>query len=103
MTRRFVPPGVLSAIGINELGCREVLGVRVGDSESEGSWNDTLAWLKERGLSGVEVVISDDHRGLVKAIQRHFQGASWQRCQVHLMRNVLGVTPGIYGIGCLRA
>jgi transposase-like protein len=85
--------GVLSAIGINELGYREVLGVRVGDSESEGSWNDTLAWLKERGLSGVEVVISDDHRGLVKAIQRQFQGASWQRCQVHLMRNVLGVTP----------
>jgi transposase-like protein len=85
--------GVFSAIGINELGYREVLGVRVGDSESEGSWNDTLACLKKRGLSGVDVVISDDHRGLVKAIQRHFQGASWQRCQVHLMRNVLGVTP----------
>lgn len=85
--------GMLTAVGVNEQGYREVLGIRIGDSESEGSWNDTLSWLRERGLSGVEVVVSDDHRGLVKAIQRHFQGAMWQRCQVHLMRNVLGVTP----------
>jgi putative transposase len=85
--------GVLTAIGVNDQGYREILGIRIGDSESEGSWNDTLSWLRDRGLSGVEVVVSDDHRGLVKAVQRHFQGAMWQRCQVHLMRNVLGVTP----------
>jgi transposase-like protein len=85
--------GVLTAIGVNDQGYREVLGIRIGDSESEGSWNDTLSWLRDRGLSGVDVVVSDDHRGLTKAVRRHFQGAMWQRCQVHLMRNVLGVTP----------
>jgi putative transposase len=85
--------GVLTAIGVNDQGYREVLGIRIGDRESEGSWSDTLSWLRDRGLSGVDVVVSDDHRRLTKAVRRHFQGAMWQRCQVHLMRNVLGVTP----------
>ena len=52
-----------------------------------------FTWLKTRGLQGVELLVSDDHAGLVKAAQRHFQGGLWQRCQVHLQRNVLGRTP----------
>jgi putative transposase len=79
--------------GVNEQGLREVLGLWLGDSESEGTWADMFAGLKRRGLRGVEVLVSDDHAGLVKAAQRAFQGGLWQRCQVHLGRNVLGRTP----------
>src|ERR687885_938099 len=79
--------------GVNEQGMREVLGLWLGDSESEGTWADMFANLKRRGLRGVEVLVSDDHAGLVKAAQRYFQGVLWQRCQVHLGRNVLGRTP----------
>ena len=79
--------------GVNEQGMRELLGLWLGDSESEGTWTDMFAGLKRRGLRGVEVLVSDDHAGLVKAVQRHFQGIRWQRCQVHLQRNVLGRTP----------
>jgi putative transposase len=79
--------------GVNAQGRREILGLSLGDSESEGTWADMFAWLKRRGLHGVEVLVSDDHAGLVKAAQRAFQGVIWQRCQVHLQRNVLGRTP----------
>jgi putative transposase len=83
----------LIVCGINTEGHREVLGLRLGDSESEATWTDMFTWLKKRGLQGVEVLVSDDHAGLVQAAQRHFQGVIWQRCQVHLVRNVLGRTP----------
>jgi len=83
----------LIAIGINEEGYREVLGLDIGDSESEGTWERLFKRLRDRGLRGVELITSDDHRGLVKALRRQFQGAAWQRCQTHLMRNVLGQTP----------
>src|SRR5690606_16909202 len=56
-------------------------------------WSEFFTWLKQRGLTGVDLVVSDHHGGLVNAIRRHFQGASWQRCQVHLMRNVLDAAP----------
>ena len=78
--------------GVNEQGHREILGLRIGDSESEGFWLDTFRWLKQRGLKGVRYVVSDDHSGLVNAAKRCFQGAIWQRCQVHFMRNVLSHT-----------
>ncbi|PIX05185.1 MAG: hypothetical protein COZ77_02560, partial [Gallionellales bacterium CG_4_8_14_3_um_filter_54_18] len=56
--------------------------------------NCDIAFLNEgRGLSGVYFVISDDHCGITKAVDKHFQGATWQRCQVHLMRNLLGHSP----------
>jgi putative transposase len=84
---------VLIALGINEEGYREVLGLSLGDSESESTWSTFFRSLKERGLSGVDLMVSDDHLGLVKAAERYFQGAMWQRCQTHLMRNVLGATP----------
>ncbi len=65
----------------------------VGDSESEASWSEFFASLKHRGLAGVDLVVSDQHGGLVKSIRRHFQGATWQRCQTHFMRNILDATP----------
>jgi putative transposase len=81
------------AVGINEEGYREVLGLMLGDSESEASWREFFAWLKSRDLRGVDVVVSDSHSGLVKALQTEFQGCTWQRCQTHFMRNLLDATP----------
>jgi putative transposase len=72
-------------------GFREILGVEVADTESEASYQQLFRSLKERGLLGVELVVSDDHEGLKAAVFRHFQGASWQRCQVHYTRNLLGM------------
>ena len=85
--------GVMIAVGINTEGYREVLGLMLGDSESEASWREFFSWLKDRNLRGVELVVSDDHKGLVKAIRTHFQGVTWQRCQTHFMRNIIDATP----------
>jgi putative transposase len=70
-------------------GRREVLGCDVGDSETEAFWTEFLRDLRDRGLHGVQLVISDSHRGLIKATDTVLQGAAWQRCRVHFMRNVL--------------
>ena len=86
-----VSQGVLVAIGISAAGYREVLGCWVAESESEASWGAVFSELKERGLRGVSYVVSDDHAGMVKAIERHFQCAVWQRCQVHFVRNALAL------------
>ena len=86
-----VSQGVLVAIGISAAGYREVLGAWVAESESEASWGAVFLELKQRGLRGVRYVVSDDHAGMVKAIDRHFQGAVWQRCQVHFVRNALSL------------
>jgi transposase-like protein len=85
--------GLLIAIGINEDGHREVIGFKLADSESESSWGTFFAELKDRGLESVDMVTSDNHKGLVKAISKHFQGAVWQRCQTHFSRNVLDKAP----------
>jgi len=85
--------GLLIAVGVNEEGYREVLGLMVGDSESEESWSEFFLWLKQRGLHGVDLVVSDHHNGLIRAIHKYFQGATWQRCQTHFMRNILDKTP----------
>jgi putative transposase len=84
---------VVVAIGINALGYREVLGIAVGDSEAEGFWRQFLGSLKERGLQGTRLVISDAHLGLTAAIKRMFQGCCWQRCRVHFLRNLLSHVP----------
>jgi transposase-like protein len=86
-----VSQGVLVVCGIDTRGYREVLGCWVAESESEASWGAVFAQLKQRGLKGVRYVVSDDHAGMVKAIERHFQGAVWQRCQVHFVRNALSL------------
>lgn len=82
--------GVLIVVGIDDEGYREALGMWCADLESEATWSGVFRELKERGLEGVTYVVSDDHEGLTTAIARYFQGAIWQRCQVHFMRNVLG-------------
>jgi putative transposase len=84
-----VSRGVLLVVGISEDGYREILGTYTANSESETTWSEVFRDLRDRGLSGVEYVVSDDHKGLRAAIDRHFQGALWQRCQVHFLRNVL--------------
>lgn len=66
----------LIATGVNAQGYREILGLQLGDSESEASWTSLFTWLKRRGLQGVDLVVSDDHGGLVKAVRVQFQGAS---------------------------
>jgi transposase-like protein len=81
--------GVLLVVGIDEDGYREILATSTANTESETTWSEVFADLRDRGLQGVRFVVSDDHRGLRAAIDRHFQGALWQRCQVHLLRNVL--------------
>jgi putative transposase len=88
-----VSKAVVIATGVREDGHREVLGVAVGDSEDELFWRTFLTSLKERGLSGVQLVISDQHAGLVAAIGRCFQGAAHQRCRVHFARNLLACVP----------
>ena len=90
---RVVGRAALIVSGITEDGKREILGIRIGDTESFSTWDETFRWLKSRGLGGVMFVISDSHGGLPQAITKHFQGASWQRCQVHLMRNLLSFSP----------
>jgi len=84
---------VVVATGIAADGAREILGLDVGDSEDEIFWRGFLTTLKQRGLGGVQLVISDQHAGLVKALRRCFQGAGHQRCRVHFARNLLAHVP----------
>ena len=87
---RIVSRAVVVATAVCASGDREVLGVDVGDSEDEVFWTAFLRGLRDRGLHGVRLVISDAHAGLKASIARVFVDASWQRCKVHLMRNLLG-------------
>ena len=92
-TGQVVSMAVVVATGIAADGSREILGTDVGDSEDETFWRGFLTSLKSRGLSGVRLVISDQHAGLVKALRRCFQGAGHQRCRVHFARNLLAHVP----------
>ena len=74
---------VLIAIGINQEGFRQVLAVELASRESQTTWRDLLLSLRDRGLSGVEFVVSDDHSGLRRAIREILPEACWQRCYVH--------------------
>ena len=93
---------VLVAIGINWEGKRQVLAVEMANRESQSSWKDFLLRLKERGLSGVEFVVSDDHAGLKKAISEVLTEAAWQRCYVHFLRNALDYLPRKADDDCLQ-
>jgi putative transposase len=88
---RVVSQGVLIVSAVREDGMREILAVEVADTESEATYQQLFRSLKRRGLKGVQLVVSDDHESLKSAIERYFQGASWQRCQVHYARNLLGM------------
>jgi len=85
---RIVSAAVIIAVGVNGDGRREVLGMAIGASEAETFWIEFLRTLARRGLRGVKLVISDAHEGLKAAVAKVLH-ASWQRCRVHFMRNVL--------------
>ena len=87
-TGRIVSVAVTVAVAVNDQGRREVLGVAIGASEAETFWTEFLRSLARRGLRGVQLVISDDHKGL-KAAATRILGATWQRCRVHFARNLL--------------
>ena len=82
--------GVVTAIACGDDGSRRFVGFGVVDTESAVSWKAFLRGLRRRGVAGVKCVVSDDHEGLVQAVAEVFQGAAWQRCIVHLERNVAG-------------
>ncbi|MCM0622546.1 IS256 family transposase [Nocardioides sp. BSK12Z-4] len=99
---QVVSMAVIVATGVTATGEREILGLDVGDSEDEVFWRAFLLSLKQRGLAGVRLVISDQHAGLVAALSRAFQGAAHQRCRVHFARNLLAHVPkGTGGAGRL--
>src|SRR5699024_3968228 len=81
------------ALGITAEGEREIIGLMIRNGESDESWSTFFDYLKQRGLNGTELIISDAHAGLISAISKSFAGASWQRCQVHFMRNILTSVP----------
>jgi transposase-like protein len=85
--------GVLIVKGVRDDGKREILAVAVADTESEATWREVFASLKARGLTGVRLVTSDHHAGIIKAVKKQFQGATWQRCQVHFSKNACGLVP----------
>ena len=84
---------ILVAIGVNSDGFREVLGAAEGMKEDKASWESFLKWLKERGLSGVQLIIGDKCLGLVEAAMTVYPQAKYQRCMVHFYRNVFSVVP----------
>jgi len=86
---RVMSKAVAIAVGITENGRREVIGSWVINSESFEEWDACIQELIDRGLHGVGYVVSDQNKGLKSAIEKRFQGVTWQRCQVHFMRNFL--------------
>ena len=93
---------VLIALGINEEGRRQILGVELANRESATSWKDFLVGLRNRGLHGIELVVSDDHKGLKSAVREVVPEAAWQRCYVHFLRNCLDHLPRKADDDCLR-
>lgn len=99
---RVISKAFMIAVGVNASGHKEVLGFDLHDTEKESSWRDFFESLKSRGLNEVDLIVSDDCPGLVKAIRQCYPGASWQRCQVHFTKNIIDKTPLKYQEG-LRA
>jgi len=93
---RVCSKALFVALGINEEGYKEIIGFDVYETETEASWKEFLQTLKKRGLKGTDLFISDNHKGLTKAIQEEFPAISWQRCQVHFRRNILDKVPKKY-------
>jgi putative transposase len=92
---------VLVAIGVDWEGRRQVLGVELANRESRSSWREFVVSLRDRGLAGVEFVVSDDHPGLRAAIREVLPEAVWQRCYVHFLRNALDYVPRKVDDDCL--
>ncbi|MBQ6014293.1 MAG: IS256 family transposase [Firmicutes bacterium] len=96
---RIVSKAFMIALAIRSDGMREIVGFGVYDAEENYSWTEFLQSLKERGLNTVKMVISDAHRSIRKAIAKIYPQAAWQRCQVHLIRNILDEMPSKYREG----
>jgi putative transposase len=90
---RVIPMATVVAVGVTSSGERTVLGVDCGPSEDHAFWVGFLRSLLKRGLKGVQLVISDSHEGLKQAVMKVLHAASWQRCRVHFMRNLLSLIP----------
>jgi putative transposase len=90
---RYVTKAVLVVAGVREDGCREILGAKITDCENKEFWSGFFEDLKERGLAGVQLVVSDGHTGIQKAAEVTFLSASWQMCSVHCTRAVLKNSP----------
>lgn len=90
---RYITKALLVTVGVRDDGSREILGARITDCENEEFWAGVFEDFKERGLTGVQLIISDDHTGIRKAASAAFLGASWQMCQVHCSRAVLKNIP----------
>ena len=98
----IVSRAILIALGIDWAGRRQVLAVEYANRESQSSWKEFLVQLKERGLSGVQFVVSDDHPGLKAAVREVLPQAWWQRCYVHFLRNALDYLPRKADDDCLQ-
>jgi putative transposase len=93
---RIVSQAAVVAVGVRDTGEKSVLGLAVGASETEAFWLEFCRSLSRRGLSGVQLVISDAHEGLRSALSQVFVGATWQRCKVHFLRNVASAVPKLH-------
>jgi len=91
--RRVISKRCHIAVGITEKGYREIIGFMIQGEESTDTWSTFFDSLKNRGLTGLKMVVSDAHKGLVAAAHQCFTNVSWQRCQVHFLRNVLSKVP----------
>jgi putative transposase len=98
----IISRAVLLAVGINWEGRRQILGVELANRESQTSWREFLVGLRDRGLNGVELVVSDDHAGLKRAVMEVLPEAAWQRCYVHFLRNALDHLPRKADDDCLQ-
>ena len=98
----IVSQAVLVAVAVDGEGQRQIIGVDLANRESRSSWRDFLSALQERGLFGVEFVVSDDHPGLKQAIREVLPSAAWQRCYVHFLRNALDHLPRKLADDCLQ-
>src|SRR5690625_149826 len=90
---RIISKSCHISLGITAEGEREIIGLMIQNGESEDTWTTFFDYLKSRSLNGTELVISDAHPGLILAIRKSFAGVTWQRCQVHFMRNILSSVP----------
>jgi putative transposase len=96
---KIVSKALMVALGINSKGIREIIGFDVYENESEATWKQFLSKLKSRGLTGVDMITSDAHSGLIAALKKVYPDVAWQRCQFHFTRNIMGETSKKYRPG----
>lgn len=96
---RVISKALMIAYAVSDDGIKEIIGFGVYKNESKETWNDFLKSLKNRGLKGVRIIISDAHEGIIYAISKQFPEVAWQRCQFHFSRNILEKVPQKYQVG----